>query len=96
MERKMSAHEMERWAAFEVVEPFLPQRIDLAAALICTVTANIHRGKGAPAYELADFMPVLKMSEADLQVEQTRQRLGLPEPVDEDDAMLQRMVAAYG
>jgi hypothetical protein len=38
------------------MEPFGADRDNLHAGIIATTLANIHRGKGVPAYKVDDFM----------------------------------------
>ncbi|MGB0745222.1 MAG: phage tail assembly protein T [Opitutales bacterium] len=33
------------------------RRMDARFALVCSTLANIHRGKGKPAYRVEDFLP---------------------------------------
>lgn len=96
LEDRMSLAEVSRWARFEADEPFLSTRIDLAGGIVASVVANVNRGKGSPPYDALDFMPLLGQQRERATVEIARQRLGFPEPVDEEDAILQRLVAAYG
>ena len=53
----MSLAEYGKWFQFYALEPFLPERVDLAGALVTTTLANIHRGKGK-VREISDFMLV--------------------------------------
>lgn len=91
----MGAGEMHRWMAYEAVEPFLSTRVDLAGGIVASIVANVNRGKGSPAFDPLDFMPI-QASARDEAEARGRAALRFPPPEDEDDAMLQRMVAAYG
>jgi hypothetical protein len=95
MEDRMGAGELARWAEFATDEPFLPFRLDLAAGIIASTMANVHRGKATPAFEPMDFMPLATMERRRESIER-RRALTMPAPVDEDDATLQRLVAAFG
>jgi hypothetical protein len=95
LEDRMGARELSRWMLYESEEPFLPARVDLAAGLISSTMANIHRGKTTPAFVPLDFMPLAAKAIEAARVEAHRIAT-LPSPEDEDDAMVQRMVAAFG
>lgn len=95
LEERMGVGEATRWARYESRQPFLPTRIDLAAGIIASTTVNLHRGN-APAWDALDFMPLMARPTTRLTQAQARAMSRFPDPVDEDDAMLQRMVAAYG
>lgn len=43
--------------AAERLNPRGPERLDLAAASIAQVVANVNRREGTPAYKIADFLP---------------------------------------
>lgn len=54
----MSLAEYGKWFQFYALEPFLPERVDLAGALVTTTLANINRGKNGKVREISDFMLV--------------------------------------
>jgi hypothetical protein len=56
----MSLREYQDWEKFNILEPFLPERVDLAGALITSTMANINRGKGKKPFSIDDFMIVEK------------------------------------
>ncbi len=55
-QQEIDSREFTEWAAIAKHEPLGYERIDVAAALICTTVASMFRGKGSPAPKLADFM----------------------------------------
>jgi hypothetical protein len=94
MEARMGYGEFLRWSRFEAQEPFLPFRIDLVGGLICSVLANVNRGKTVPSFDALDFMPFMKRSSENAEIEQ--RKAGMPEPVDEVEAGLQLAVLRLG
>lgn len=52
----MTSEELSMWKAYENIEPFGEVRADLRAALICSVLANVNRGKNTKPFTTADFM----------------------------------------
>lgn len=54
----MSYQEFMAWEKFLILEPVLPERVDLAGALIASLIANVNRSKGKPAFKIDDFMVV--------------------------------------
>lgn len=63
---RLSFREFADWQVFAASEPFLPERVDLAGALISSVLANINKGKGRKAFSISDFMVVeRRVAEAD-------------------------------
>ena len=69
----VDAKELAEWRAFYNIEPFGEEREDLRAAMVCTVLANINRGKGRPPYRLDDFM--LKFDKPEQTTEQMKEIL---------------------
>lgn len=64
----MSADEYALHLADDQISPWGPERMaDLPAAIVATVFANAHKGKDAPAFKLADFMPLSHESEPDVE-----------------------------
>lgn len=92
----MSVAELQRWSIFERDDPFLPERVDLAGGIVASVIANVNRGKNTAPYDALDFMPLVARERHRDEEAAKRQRLGMPPPVSEEDAILQRLVAAYG
>lgn len=45
------------WQAFYRMEPWGTEPADKRAAIVASTIANIHRGRGKPAYKLDHFMP---------------------------------------
>ena len=43
---------------FHNTEPFFPERVDLAGALVSMVVRNVNRSKGSKAASIEDFMIV--------------------------------------
>jgi hypothetical protein len=64
LEERMSLREFTDWQAFNRLEPFLPERVDLAGALVTSMLANINRPKGRRAFSVDDFMLVARTLEA--------------------------------
>ena len=56
-QRQVSSREFAEWLAFWRIEPNSEDRADLRMAMICATLANCNRGKGAPVFKPADFMP---------------------------------------
>lgn len=46
------------------LEPWGPMRSDLAAGVVASTIANVHRGKDQAAFKPLDFMPIVKPVEA--------------------------------
>lgn len=92
----MSVAELQRWSRFEREEPFLGERVELMGGIMSSVIANVHRGKNAPPYDALDFMPIVSREHHRADEAAKRARHGMPEPVSEEDAILQRLVLAYG
>jgi hypothetical protein len=95
LEDRMGAGELARWALYAADEPFIGTRIEFAAGIIASTIANVNRGKTTPAFEPLDFMP-LTTRERDQALIEARRAATMPTAVDEDDATLQRLVAAFG
>lgn len=92
----MSVAELQRWAIYESDEPFLGERVELMGGVVSSVIANVNRGKGTPPYDALDFMPLVSRERQRADEAALRARRGMPEPVSEEDAILQRLVLAYG
>lgn len=92
----MSVAELWRWASYEGEEPFPSTRIDLAGGIVASVIANANRARSTPPFQALDFMPIAAAERHRAQAEAARVRLRMPPPVSEEDAILQRLVAAYG
>jgi hypothetical protein len=95
MEDRMGSSELFRWIQYEREEPFLPERVELNGGIIASTLANIHRGKNTPPFAIMDFMPVARQAAEVSRVEAHR-RAAMPDADDDDDALVQRMVAAFG
>lgn len=48
---------------YEAIEPFGDRRGDIQAGMICSVLANIHRGKDTRPFSPADFIPKFETPE---------------------------------
>ena len=59
----MTLAEYHSWQKFFELEPAIPERVDLAGALISSTLANVHRGKNTKAYSIEDFLVVRKSIE---------------------------------
>lgn len=55
---RLSVKEFHDWEAFYLLEPFLPERVDIAGALVSSTLANVNRGKNQKAFSMSDFMVV--------------------------------------
>jgi hypothetical protein len=95
LEDRMGVGELARWAAYEAVEPFLGTRVEWAGGIVASTIANVHRGKNTPVFEPLDFMPLTR-GRMERGIAEVRARQSFAAPVDEDDATLQRLVAAFG
>jgi hypothetical protein len=94
LETRMGHGEFLRWARFEAQEPFLPFRVDLIGGLVCSVLANINKGKATPAFSARDFMPLIQaMQEAAAEAEYRKK---LHEPADQVEIDLQMAVLRFG
>ena len=45
------------WMEYSTINPFSETRGDLRMAIVACLIANIHRRKGARAFDVDDFMP---------------------------------------
>jgi hypothetical protein len=54
--REIDRREFVQWQVYESLEPGEPFRSDWRMARVCSLIANIHRGKGPPV-RLSDFLP---------------------------------------
>lgn len=52
---EIDSKEFAEWIAFNTINPGDPERGDMNTAQVCSLLANIHRGKGEKPYELSDF-----------------------------------------
>jgi Protein of unknown function (DUF4035) len=58
LKERLSVQEFYSWETFYLSEPFLPERVDMGAALISSVLANVNRGKGQKVFTMSDFMVI--------------------------------------
>ncbi|WP_444956790.1 phage tail assembly protein T [Microbulbifer sp. ZKSA002] len=67
-QRRLSYQEVQSWAKYRELRGSLHpgMRIERSTALLATLYANAHRGKGAPA-KITDFMPHEKEPEISLE-----------------------------
>lgn len=54
----VSSEELTMWRAFDLREPIGDWRHDLAAGVVASTLANVHRGKNVEAFAPRDFMPL--------------------------------------
>jgi Protein of unknown function (DUF4035) len=54
---KITGKQLAEWQAYDRLDPFGYERLDLHAGIIASTDANINRGKKGTAYEVSDFMP---------------------------------------
>lgn len=52
---RMDSRELAEWMAYYSVEPFGDTAADVRNALLCSLLANIWRGKGQRVYRIGDF-----------------------------------------
>ena len=69
----MTAKQFLEWEAYATLEPFNEERQDYRIASICTVLANVNRGKHQRAYEVEQF--VLKFGEQPQKAPKTWQEI---------------------
>lgn len=67
----IDADELAEWEAFDSLEPFGDMRADVRAGVVASTLANIHRKRGAKAFKMTDFMPMLKL----IQPQQTEEEM---------------------
>lgn len=96
MEERMGIGEFNRWARFELVEPFPAFRLELLAGILGSLLANIHRGKNTSPYELMDFMPFVEKQHKQAEMEKQRRAANMPDPGSRKDAELQHLVLLFG
>jgi Protein of unknown function (DUF4035) len=48
---------MDEWRAYYILDPWGPERADLAAGIITAMIANVNRGKDSKPVSPADVMP---------------------------------------
>lgn len=66
----MSSREFSEWMAYYRLEPWGPERIELAIGILSSLTANVHRDPKAKAYEPQDFIAKWGQAEERQTVEQ--------------------------
>lgn len=96
LEERMGIGEFNRWARFEIIEPFPAFRLELLGGTLGSLLANIHRGKNSTAYEPLDFMPFIEKQTRHWEMEKKRTEAGMPEPDNRRDAELQLLVLKFG
>jgi hypothetical protein len=96
LEERMSYAELLRWAEYEKHEPFLGERLELGFALVASVIANVNRAKGKPQIPVESFMPYLEADRRRAEEVAARERANMPDPANDDDAVLQRLVLQFG
>lgn len=57
MESTMTARELDDWRRFYAAEPWGEARADHRTGLVCSVIANVNRGRGKAPFSPLDFMP---------------------------------------
>jgi hypothetical protein len=53
----LRADELTEWEAFDRLEPIGPARLEVMLGVLCSLTANAHRGKNSRRYKVGDFIP---------------------------------------
>lgn len=56
-QKDIDSAEFAEWVAYHNLEPFSANRTDYILAVIASILANVHRGKGAKVYKPEDFIP---------------------------------------
>ena len=56
LSKRMTNAEFERWKKYYNKKPFGTEREGYNIAVLCSLIANIHRGKGKAAFKPSDFM----------------------------------------
>jgi len=56
LDATLGSGEFTEWLAFYELEPFGVERDNYHTALLAALIANVHRGKGKPAFKIEDFM----------------------------------------
>lgn len=54
---KTTSKELTEWMAYYSLEPFGQEAPYVGSAIVSKTVANVHRGKGRPAWKIKDFMP---------------------------------------
>ena len=57
LKNRMGAAEFVEWMAYYRLEPFGPERVDVAVAGHSALVANMNRKQGKPAFKLKEFLP---------------------------------------
>lgn len=79
---------------FESIEPFLPFRTDLAGGLICSIVANVNKGKTTPAFSALDFMPFAQRAQRQGEEEDLKKQT--VKAADDVEVSLQMAVLRFG
>lgn len=69
LELRLTADEFGEWWALYRMEPWGETRSDIAAGMIASTLANIHRKENARPFGPLDFAPYLKPREAPVEVD---------------------------
>jgi hypothetical protein len=48
---------LSEWEAYHILEPIGEERSEFMIAQLCTLVANIMRGKNVKSFSISDFMP---------------------------------------
>jgi hypothetical protein len=71
----MGASEFSGWQDYHNRVPFVAERQDILISNLIALTANINRGKDAPAFEAKMFTPWVKYPEVKKSVKESNQAM---------------------
>jgi hypothetical protein len=63
---RISSEELAEWRLYAAMRGgFSAERTERAIALLCTITANVNRKRGSPAFRVEQFLPRFAGEDAD-------------------------------
>lgn len=65
----MSSYDIAEAMAYDRLDPCGEERADLRAGIICSIIANVNRGKNTEAFTPSDFMPDFSKSVEEIEEE---------------------------
>lgn len=57
-QQQISAREFAEWMAFNRIEPFGAERMDIGFAIVASTVANSLKGKKGSPFKLTEFLPM--------------------------------------
>ena len=60
---EITPQEFKYWVAYDRLDPYGRDRVDLNSGIIAATIANVNRGKNSKAFVAGDFMPNFEKSE---------------------------------